>query len=84
MTCDASAIAISGVLSQLEGKHERPISYVSRSLLKEERNYFTYEREALAILYCVKQFKVYLWGRKFTIITDHKPLVFLILVFFFK
>ena len=44
---------------------------------KEERIYSTYEKEALAILYCVHQFRPYVYGKKFSIITDHKPLVWM-------
>jgi hypothetical protein len=39
-----------------------------------ERNYSTTERELLAIVWSCKQFRQYLSGRKFTIVTDHKPL----------
>ena len=40
-----------------------------------ERKYHTYEKEALAIIYCVTYFRPYSYGRKFTFVTDHKPLV---------
>ena len=50
---------------------ERPIAYTSRTLNKAECNYAQVEKEALSR---VNKFHQYLYGRKFTLITDHKPL----------
>ena len=54
---------------------ERPIGYVSHLLSPAERNYSTIDKEALAIVCGVKKFHQFLYGKKFTIRTDHKPLV---------
>ncbi|KAL0810732.1 hypothetical protein ABMA28_010054 [Loxostege sticticalis] len=75
LTCDASARGIGGVLSQPGRQGERPVAYVSRTLTEAERNYSQIHREALAIIFCVKKLHQYLYGRKFTLRTDHKPLV---------
>ena len=75
LTTDASGIAIGGILSQGEINKDRPIAYASRTLTENEIKYNTYEKEALAIVYCVKHFRPYLYGRKFTLVTDHKPLL---------
>lgn len=73
VTTDASNIAIGGVLSQ----SNRPIAFYSRTLNSAERNYSTIERELLAIVEVTKHFRPYIYGKPFTIETDHKPLVWL-------
>ena len=75
LTTDASRFAIGGILSQGEIGKDKPISYVSRALNIHEVKYDTYNKEALAIVFCVTHFKHYLYGRKFKIVTDHKPLI---------
>jgi hypothetical protein len=46
-------------------------------LTKAEKYYSTIEREPTAIVWACRQFRPYIWGRKFTIITDHKPLTWI-------
>lgn len=65
-------------MSQGKIGSDRPISYVSRVMSNAEITYGTYEKELLAMVYAVTQFRPYLYGRKFTICTDHKPLVWAI------
>lgn len=76
LTCDASPLGISGVLSLIdEVGVERPVSYASRSLSQAEKNYSQIDREALAIVFSLRKFHQYIYGRHFTLRTDHKPLV---------
>lgn len=73
ITTDASNVAIGGVLSQ----NDKPIAYVSRTLNEHELNYSTIEKECLGIVWYLKQFRPYIYGRKIELFTDHKPLIWL-------
>lgn len=77
VTTDASGYAVGGVLSQGPIGKDAPIAYASRLLNQAELNYSTIEKELLAIVYCVHQFRPYIYGRKFHLITDHQPLVWI-------
>lgn len=77
VTADASEYAIGAVLSQGPKGRDKPVCYASRTLSSTECKYSTIEKELLAIIYATKQFRPYLWGSKFILITDHKPLIWL-------
>lgn len=74
LTTDASNFAIGAVLSQGTIGSDKPIAYASRTLNTSEINYSTIEKELLAIVWATKYFRPYLFGRKFKVVTDHKPL----------
>ena len=49
---------------------EHPVAFASRPLTISKRNYAQVEKEALSLIF---GFHAYLYGQKFTVITDHKP-----------
>ncbi|UYV74754.1 K02A2.6-like, partial [Cordylochernes scorpioides] len=75
LATDASQIGVGAVLSHIIEGQERPIMFASRTLSVAEQNYSQIEKEALAIIYGVTKFHQFIYGRKFILITDHKPLV---------
>ena len=70
---DASDKAIGAVLEQ-EG---RAIVFASRLLRGAEERYSVVEKECLALVFALKQFRHFVLGRKFEVLTDHKPLQWL-------
>jgi len=75
---DASDRGIGAVLSQKDTEGiEHPVAYASRKLFQRERKYSVVEKECLAIIWALKVFHTYLYGCRFSIETDHKPLAWL-------
>ncbi|GJP45092.1 hypothetical protein CLOM_g4485 [Closterium sp. NIES-68] len=74
---DWSSSGMCTVLCQEEKGTERVVAYVSRSCSPAESNYSSYEGEGLAAVWAVELFRPYLQGRKFTLVTDHQPLLWL-------
>jgi hypothetical protein len=77
LTTDASNHGLGAVLSQGQVGKDLPVAYASRSLNQAESHYTTSEKELLAIVWATKYFRPYLYGRRFKVVSDHKPLVWI-------
>ncbi|KAG5862597.1 hypothetical protein JTB14_017174 [Gonioctena quinquepunctata] len=75
---DASGYGIGAVLTQNHPDvGERVVSYLSRSLTKQERKFSTTERECLAVIWSIEKLRPYIEGTHFTVVTDHWSLCWL-------
>lgn len=74
---DASNIAVSGELIQIQSGEEKVVAYGSYVLTPEQRNYCVTRRELLAVVRFTRQYRHYLLGRPFTLRTDHSSLTWL-------
>ena len=74
---DAGDFAIGAVLSQVWEDGEHPIAYESRKLNAAEINYPTHERELLSVIHVLRQWRHYLLGKPFKIVSDHHSLKYL-------
>ena len=73
--CDASAHGLGACLVHImDDKSEKPVAYASRTLTKSEIGYAQIECEGLALVFGVRRFHQYLYGRSFILVTDHRPL----------
>lgn len=77
ITTDASKYACGAVLSQSVNGEDLPVSFFSKSFQKGECNKPPIEQELLAIYHAINAFKPYVYGYKFLVRTDHKPLIYL-------
>lgn len=75
--CDASNRGTGGVLIQIADGLEVPIAYTSKKLSERECKYSASERELLSVLHAVEQFRPYVEGNHFKVITDHSALQWL-------
>ena len=76
IAADASSTGLGAVLLQKQDNGQRrPICYISRYLSEAERNYAVIEKEALASTWACERLEEYVLGLRFTLETDHKPLV---------
>ena len=68
---DASPVGLAAILSQ----DNKIVAYASRALSPVEQRYSQTERECLSIVWGIEHFHLYVYGKSFTLISDHKPLI---------
>ena len=71
---DASSVGVGDTMEQ----GDRVIAYASRALNQAEKQYSVIQQKCLAIVFALKQFRHYLLGRSFELLTDHAPLQWLL------
>ncbi|KAE9293255.1 hypothetical protein PR003_g24549 [Phytophthora rubi] len=77
LTTKASKAGLGAVLSQDQGRGDQPVAYASKINSPTVANYSISELECLAVVWTVRLFRSHLYGRRFTIVTDHVALKWL-------
>ncbi len=76
LAVDASPDGLGAVLAQINPENrndKRIISYASRLCNETERRYSQIDKEALALVWGIEKFHLYLYGKDFVVCSDNKP-----------
>ena len=75
--CDASDFTIGAVLGQKAEKVFKAIYYANKTFNEAQENYFTIEKETLAIVFACEKFRPYILGSHVIIHIDHAAIKYL-------
>ena len=73
--CDASRQGLGAALEQLDSEGWKTVAFASRFLNSNEERYSINELEMLGVIWAIKYFEYYLFGKNFTVLTDHRALL---------
>ena len=73
--CDASRSRLGAALEKSTPDGWKPIAFASRFLNSTEERYSVNKLELLGIVWSIDYFKYYLYGKNFTVVTDHRALL---------
>nr|CAH7712900.1 unnamed protein product [Callosobruchus chinensis] len=77
--CDSSGFALGGCLYQSDDKGDKSIiAFTSRTLHGSELSYTVTEKELLALVHCLRTWRVFILGYRVRVLTDHKSITFLL------
>jgi hypothetical protein len=74
---DASNFGLGAVLAQKKDGEIKPVDFLSRALSNAESRYHSNELECLALVWALKKFRCYVYGRPFTVRTDNSAVKWL-------
>jgi RNase H-like domain found in reverse transcriptase len=82
LKCDSSSIGRGAALLQSDPNDNdilHPVAHAGRKVNQSEANYSVSVSglECLALIFGIEKFQTYIYGKKFFLQTDHKPLTFL-------
>ena len=74
--CDSSGYAVGGTLMQKMKGLWHLVAYFSKKLNPAESNYPIHDKEMLAIIRCIREWRTELVGQHFEVWLDHRNLAY--------